>query len=591
MKKKTLLTALSLLCLGCCAVGIAACGGGGGANDKLFEFRLQDDGTYALKNVSYNEIIKMPAEEIETLTIPSTYKGKPVTAIDPWSIQFGSAIQIKEIVLPDTLKEIGRIHTDSLEKIVIPDSVTVIHEIAFASERHLKSVTIGSGVRTIERSAFSDCTALTDLVVPDTVTEIQDMVFYGSGLVNLELPKGPVTFYGSPLDGAEHLETLTMSFPTRWFNRFHEDTQEWDEWDIENNRIDLNYICGNDLTSLRELTLKSGYAGYTSSSYFPSLRTVTLLDDVTEVAPVAFSYNEVLENVTIGKGVTALGDRTFFECNNIKNVTLHGFTFPNLNYHEPRPGEENPPKETLTLADLFPKTMPESGKTAEDITLTIGEGVTSVPQGAFDGFSRLKAIAIPASLTEYTNDHSVVEQTELETITVDPANPVFSCEDEVLYHIDEEGTPVPIFTNAAISGVVTIKSGVTYIPMTFFQYTAITGIVLPESVTLIRASAFAGCNGLTSVSLEHVVTIENSAFSQCENLETVTFGSDLALWHRAFYGCNRLTTINFGGSMEDWKSVLSVSASKTWDPFEGLSGYTVHCNNGTLDSTGAQIDG
>lgn len=66
-----------------------------------------------------------------------------------------------------------------LTSITIPDSVTSIDYDAFSGCTGLTNVTIGNGVLSIDRNAFSYCTGLTSITIPDSVTSIGTSAFYG----------------------------------------------------------------------------------------------------------------------------------------------------------------------------------------------------------------------------------------------------------------------------------------------------------------------------------------------------------------------------------------------------------------------------
>ena len=76
--------------------------------------------------------------------------------------------------------------------------------------------------------------------------------------------------------------------------------------------------------------------------------------------------------------------------------------------------------------------------------------------------------------------------------------------------------------------------------------TTVESITIPESITSIGESAFAGCTELTSVTVPAGVTeIKDSTFAGCTNLETVEVqGEVTAIAPSAFEDCTSLTSIN-----------------------------------------------
>ena len=91
----------------------------------------------------------------DSLDIPSTYRGLPVTSIG------GSAFS----------------DCSSLTSITIPDSVTSIGISAFYRCSSLTSITIGDGVTSIGISAFDSCSSLTSITIPSSVTSIGSDAF------------------------------------------------------------------------------------------------------------------------------------------------------------------------------------------------------------------------------------------------------------------------------------------------------------------------------------------------------------------------------------------------------------------------------
>jgi hypothetical protein len=67
----------------------------------------------------------------------------------------------------------------NLEYIIIPDTVEWIGDFAFCDCRLLESITIPESITKIGNSAFKGCRSLKSITIPESVTEIGSLAFRG----------------------------------------------------------------------------------------------------------------------------------------------------------------------------------------------------------------------------------------------------------------------------------------------------------------------------------------------------------------------------------------------------------------------------
>lgn len=182
------------------------------ANAQLFDFAFTPDNTAVIVN---NYKCKGTAADV---TIPSCYKGKPVTAIN--NAAFPNSA-VTSVTIPDSITSIpdaAFVNCSKLTNISIPNSVTYIGYSAFNSCTSLKSITLPSSLSTISEALFFGCSQLTTIHIPDSVSSIRPYAFYNCG--NLETIRIPVSvtlieddaFAGCP-------SSMTVTYPgskTQW---------------------------------------------------------------------------------------------------------------------------------------------------------------------------------------------------------------------------------------------------------------------------------------------------------------------------------------------------------------------------------------
>ncbi|MGI9186657.1 MAG: leucine-rich repeat domain-containing protein, partial [Gaiellales bacterium] len=100
-----------------------------------------------------------PTPCAESITIPATLGGFPVTAIDAWAFR---GPRVSAVTLPVGLLTIGEsaFEGTSLVSLSIPSTVTTIEAQAFRDTRYLLSVDFGTSSPNVGAAAFRDASAL-----------------------------------------------------------------------------------------------------------------------------------------------------------------------------------------------------------------------------------------------------------------------------------------------------------------------------------------------------------------------------------------------------------------------------------------------
>ena len=158
------------------------------ANEQLFDFEFILNNT-AVIVISY----KGTAADV---TIPSRYKGKPVTVIDPTAFYNNSAVT----------------------SVTIPDSVTAIPDYAFGFCSQLTNISIPNSVTFIGFSAFNSCTSLKSITLPSSLSTIQSYAFYNCGnLKTIRIPVSVTSIGNYAFDVCPSLMTVTYpGSKTQW---------------------------------------------------------------------------------------------------------------------------------------------------------------------------------------------------------------------------------------------------------------------------------------------------------------------------------------------------------------------------------------
>ena len=151
----------------------------------------------------------------EHLTAEVTFRG---TEYDSYSNEYSGEVVIPSSVTYNaqtyTVTVIGNeafSHCSNLASVTIPNSVTSIGDGAFEGCWGLTSVTIPESVTSIGSYAFSDCSGLTSVTIPNSVTSIGMYAFYRcDGLTSVEIPNSVTSIGGGAFWGCTGLTSVTI---------------------------------------------------------------------------------------------------------------------------------------------------------------------------------------------------------------------------------------------------------------------------------------------------------------------------------------------------------------------------------------------
>lgn len=466
-----------------------------------------------------------------------------------------------EILIPTTYNGLPVVSVEAsaflnntaITSVVLPDSITSIGENAFNGCESLTSVTFGknSQLSSIGPGAFNYCYSLESITIPESVTSIgSDAFYYCYGLRSVTFGENSqLTSIG---DGAfnwcESLESITIP-------------------DSVTSIGEGAFCCCAKLTSI---TIPDGVKSIGNHAFAgcSALESITIPGSVLSIGDNAFKECTALESATISEGVKSIGDNAFYNCTNLVNVSLpdsltsisfntfYGCT--NLQTYDDGTAYYlgNSENHYLVLVSVISKEI--TSFTIDDKTKFIWssafsecrvlesientQNILCIGSYAFEHCNNLKTFTIPYGVTTI-EDGTFFCCTNMQTITIP----------ETVTSIGQSA-----FEGCNNLKSISIPNSVTSIGnKAFYECKKLENIIIPDGVTFIRYYTFYGCESLEWVSLpESVYYIDQFAFKNCSSLKSIIIPSAVTkIAIAAFLHCDALTTVYYGGTEDKWSTI------------------------------------
>lgn len=462
---------------------------------------------------------------IPTLTLPSTVKkiGKAAfkncraenivlasTVTEIGEEAFYACKRIESFVVPENVKTIGRRafeECENLSKIYIPASVKTIKAFAFEPYRskgrevHIEDLAAWCKIDFVSdtssplyvgsSSLWLNGKKITDLVIPEGVTEISDYAFSsssGTAIKSVKLPSTLKSIGSHAFEGNYSIKSLTIPASVTAIGDYA--------------------FSGCDLSE--KVTISKGLKTIGKNAFADTnIKSITIPEGVTKIGSEAFSYCYKLESVSISKTVSKIGENAFTHCDSLKKIKVNS---ENKNYKAVKNVLFNKkmtklikyPASKSTEEYTVPKTVTTICKEAfygakNLATVKIQDGVKTIGDFAFEQANKITAITLPNSV-KAIGRYAFSNMKSLKTVKL-PKN--------------LKKIPDGAFARSRKLKNVTLPNALTTIGNYAFENTAIEAIKLPAGVYSIGEDAFGGCYKLKSAELPAGISTSFGSLGFC----------------------------------------------------------------------------